>query len=923
MLRLKGRAAGSNAQLWKKTTAWQPRPLLFAFASSSSATSSYCYARPQQRTFVSATLEAQLEGKTTEEVELSKKQGKNKPLYRGQVKQRADAVVIGGGIMGASMLYHLTEAGLRDSVLIEKTELTSGSTWHAAGLTTFYHGGANLRFFHYDSLCLYPQLEKETGQEMNFHGPGSIRLMESKERMDECLYQHGKSKLWPAKIHLVTPKQIKELHPLVNTEGIEGGLWTENDGHIDPSSVTTALAMAAKARGAEIYKPLEVVALHPRADGKWEVVTGRAGGGEEEQRSIIADRIINCGGLWGDKVGKMAGITIPVVPIQHQYVIVKPLQAVIDYQNRTGHQLPVLRDLKGSYYVRQERDGLLVGPYENAKAMRICDQWLKSGVPSDFGMELFEGDLERIMPHVEQAMNLLPCIAEGGITSIINGPISWPADGNPMLGPRRGLKNYWEACGLSYGIAHAGGAGKYLTHWITKGEPPYELSEADPERYGEWATKHFVMTKVRETYGMNNIIGYPEEERPAARPVKIGALYQALKEKGAEFGFHNGFETPNWFTRTPEERAKPYQPSFRRTNWFKPVAEECRHVREKVGVIDVSAFSKFMIKGKRAAEFLEYMCANTMPKVGRSNISHMLTPSGKLYAELTVSRLSEEEFYVVSGSNVERHDLRWLEAHLDASSSFRDGVLIENVTNRYNVLSIVGPRARQVMHKLVLDGRTSVEDDQWKFLDNRRVEVGPSPSISIRVSFTGELGWEIHHPAEYSLPLYNAIVEAGKEFGIVDFGSYALNSFRLEKGFRLLGVDMTKDHNALEAGLEPRFVKLNKAADFIGKAALTKIKQEGVKKRAVCLIVDASDNDAHGNEPLWLQDEIVGFTTSGGYGHTLQKSIAYGYLKTELAVPGTQVEVELLGERRRATVAQEPLVETEPVRTRKAAATQK
>jgi len=407
--------------------------------------------------------------------------------FRGKINNQADVVVIGGGVLGCSVLYHLTKAGYSDVMLLEKNELTSGSTWHAAGLVTWFHPGANMRNIHYYSLTLFPELEKETGQELGFHRPGSIRLYESEERMTEALQQMGKSKLWPANQKLISPVEIKELHPLVNIEGLMGGIYNPNDGHIDPSSLTNAFAIGARAGGAQIHRPVTVKDLIERDDGKWDVVTN--------VETITAKAVVNCGGLWGNQVSEMAGVPCPQVPIQHQYAIIAPIAEVVDYQKEHGHQLPVLRDLKGSYYIRQERDGLLVGPYEDTRAMKVCTDWTKTGVPPEWGIgELFDEDTDRIMPHLQHAMERLPCITEGelaektGLRSVVNGPVSWPADGNPFVGPVVGKRNYWQCSGASYGIAHSGGIGKYLVDWMKDGEPPYELIELDPERYGLYST---------------------------------------------------------------------------------------------------------------------------------------------------------------------------------------------------------------------------------------------------------------------------------------------------------------------------------------------------------------------------------------------------------------------------------------------------
>lgn len=827
------------------------------------------------------------------------------PVKSGSVNGTVEVAIIGGGVIGSSILYHLAQAGVTDAALFEKTELTAGSTWHAAGLTTYFNPGANAKNFHYDSLNLYKRLEEETGLQTSFHEVGSIRLIDTQERLDEALYQMGMSELWPAEYQLITPEQAGEMHPLLETHDLKACIYNPGDGHIDPTSVTNVLIAAAKSRGAKVHRYTPVEGLTQLDDGRWEVHTARG--------TVTANTVFNCGGLWAKEVARMAGVTLPLVTIEHQYVITGPVPEVESLKEEHGmKELPVIRDLYGSYYLRQERNGILIGPYEPEKDMKLREGWQKDGMPNDFGMELFEGDLDRIMPHLEIAMERVPAAINGGIKDVINGPVSWSPDGQPIVGPQPGKKNFWNACAFSYGIVHGGGAGKYIVDWLLNGEPSYELFEFDTARYGEWATPAYTRAKVRESYGWNNVIVTPDLERPAGRPCRTSGVYDLLAAKGAHFTVHNGWEIPKFFD-IPGEGRMPDKPSFRRTNWHRAVARECELVENHAGIIDITAFSKFQISGPGAEDFLHSLCANKMPALGRTSIVHMLTPQAKMLAELTISRTAPDSFYVVTGSEMERHDMRWFEQHMPTDGS----VSIENLTRSMAVLGVAGPKSRQILQRLTFE---NLDDEEFKFLDARQIDIGPCNMLAMRISFTGELGWELHMPIDAQRAVYTAIMEAGAEDGIGDFGGLALNSFRLEKGFRLLGSDMTKDHTALETGMVPRFIRL-KVHDYIGRSAIVEQRENGgAATKFVYMTVEADDADCQGNEPLYEVGgtEVVGFTTTGGFGHATQKSIAFGYANKGLAVPGTELETVILGERRKVLVTDGPLAETEPTRTRNA-----
>uniref|UniRef100_A0A8C0ZGF0 Dimethylglycine dehydrogenase n=1 Tax=Cyanistes caeruleus TaxID=156563 RepID=A0A8C0ZGF0_CYACU len=710
-------------------------------------------------------------------------------------KDRADTVIIGGGCVGVSLAYHLAKAGLKDVVLLEKSELTAGSTWHAAGLTTYFHPGINLKKIHAYSIKLYERLEEETGQPVGFHQPGSIRIASTPTRVDEFKYQMTRAGWHPTEQYLITPEKVQELFPLLNMDKADI-MYNPGDGHIDPYSLTMALAAGARKYGAQLNYPVQVTNLNSRSDGTWEVETPLG--------TIQAKRIVNTAGFWARDIGKMIGLQHPLIPVHHQYVVTSTVPEV----KALKRELPVIRDLEGSYYLRQERDGLLFGPYESEEKMKLQESWVTNGVPPGFGKELFESDLDRIMEHIEAAMEMVPVLRKADIVNTIAGPITYSPDILPMVGPHQGVRNYWVAIGFGYGIIHAGGMGKYLSDWILEGEPPFDLIEVDPNRYGKWTTTEYTAAKARESYGFNNIVGYPKEERFAGRPTeRTSGLYDLLKSK-CSMGFHAGWEQPHWF--------------------YKPGDE-----------------------------------------------------TGYKWIEEKITR---------GGYKVE----------------------IENKTDEMGVLSVAGPYARQVLQKLTNE---DLSDTSFKFLQCRHLKLSNIAVTAIRISYTGELGWELYHRKEDSVPLYNAIMEAGQKEGIDDFGTYALNSLRLEKGFRAWGAEMNCDTNPLEAGLE-YFVKLNKEADFIGKQALRQIKEKGLKRRLVYLTLETDNVDPEGNESVWHNGKVVGNTTSGCFSYGAQQSLAFAYVPMELSKVGQKLEVELLGKNYPATIIQEPLVLTEPTRMR-------
>lgn len=800
------------------------------------------------------------------------------------VQEQADTVIIGGGIAGTSIAYHLARQGQKDVVLLEKTDLTAGSTWHAAGLTTAFQGVVNTKRLHYYSLNMYSQLAQETGQETGLHLCGSIRLATTPTRVDEMKYQITRQNHQQAPACLLTPEQVLEHVPIANIDNILMGLYTPYDGHVDPYSLTQAIAKGARKYGAKVLQGTGVEGLRLREDGRWLVSTTKG--------DLLADRVVNAAGFWAKEVAKMAGRDLPLIPNHHQYLVTSTVPEV----KALKKEIPVLRHLEGSFYLRMERDGLLIGPYESVESMKQCDDWVRDCVPKGFGKELFEPDLNRLEPHLEVAMDLIPCFAGASIQSVVNGPITYTPDVLPLLGPDL-LPNMWIAAGFSYGIVHGGGIGKYLADWIQNGEPPFELNECDPLRFGSWATDEFVMAKARESYGMNNAVTYPHEERFAGRPTeRVSGAHQLLEGRGARMHFHSGWEQPAWFD--PAGGKPEYRPSFRRTNWHAAVEGEVELVMTSAGIIDLTPFAKLRVEGPDAAAFLNYVTANKIPKVGRTVITHVLTPSGHVYAEFTVTRTKDDSFLVITGSGVELHDLRWLQEQA-RNGSWK--VNFANQTDELGCLSVAGPKSKDILAKL-----SNAFEGKFPFFSAKEVTLAGVEMLAMRLSYTGELGWELYHPCTHSAKLYEALLDAGKEHGVGDFGTLALNVMRQEKGFKMWGAEMNMNITITDAGLMP-FVNMDKG-DFVGREAVVKLLQQRPERRLVQVKVDTQDVDPIGDESVWLCGKQVGFTTSGCFSHHLQQSLAFVYLPAYLAVPGNQAQVELLGDLHTATVLDGPPV---------------
>ena len=804
------------------------------------------------------------------------------------MKSHARVVVIGGGVVGVSTLYHLTKKGWSDVVLLERTELTAGSTWHAAGLLPLFNMSYTVGQLHKYSVDLYKRLPAETGQDVSFHVTGNLRLATCRDRMDEYKKYCGTANTIGVPFQVISPAEVKELWPLVNlggdaeTPAIVGALYHPDDGHIAPADLTMALRRAARTAGAEIYEQTEVTAAAQTASGEWKLTTNKG--------EITAEHVVMATGNYARQTGRMFGLNLPAIPVEHQYIVYDESPELKAYRQAGGRELAVLRESDKSYYLREERMGWILGPYEAGAPARFAD-----GVPDWYGKDLFPGELDRLLPHVEAAQRRVPALEHCGIKDIVNGPISYTPDGSPMVGPAWGKKNLWVNEGHSFGITAAGGAGWQLAEWIVEGEPGIDMLAVDPRRFGPYTSKRFVVTKNEETYRSVFTIHYPDEERPDARPVKTSPVYDKLKRMGAVFGQRYGWERANWFA-PPGVDAKD-QWSFRRSNYFEHVGNECRRLRDGVGVIDLTPFTKHEVSGPGAEAWLDKLVANKVPaKIGRMALCHALTRRGGIRSEFTITKLGEQHFYVVSAGAAERYDGDYLQKALPTDGS----VALRNITTSRGCFVLAGPRSREVLAKLT---DLPLDNTAFPWLTAQTAEVALATDVYLlRVNFVGALGWELHIPIEYAHHLFDSLFAAGEEFQIGMVGMRAMESLRLEKSYRMWGSDMTPDYTPFEAGLD-RFVRIGKG-EFIGREALQAQLAAGVPNRFVTMeIHGVIDADPLGNEPLFdEQGAMIGRATSGYYGHVLKKSLAIGYVKSPYATVGTHLQIEILGERKAATV---------------------
>ena len=803
------------------------------------------------------------------------------------MEDQARIVIVGGGVMGVGLLYHLAAEGCDDVLLIEKGELTSGSTWHAAGQCPNLVGNYNLAKIHESSISLYRQLEQLTGQSVTWHGCGSVRFALTEQDLDWFRYLRGIAANVGYHMEIVDVEQIARLNPFVSTEGVLAGAWTRNDGHADPFGLCQAMAKGARDLGARIMRHNRVTGIDSLPGGEWEVVT--------EQGRVVAETVVNAAGCFARQVAQMVGTDLPICNIQHHYLVTGPVPELAGRSD----ELPVTRDPYASTYLRQEQESGLIGIYE---ADGLAEAWLPGGLPPwESDSELFSDDLERLMPWLGRAMERMPIFEPAGIKRIVNGAISHSSDGLPLLGPVAGLRNFWLCCGSSFGIAQGAGCGKYLAQWMLHGDSEINMTGFDPRRFGVFADAAYMGARGRQDYSMTYATPPPGEELPAARRCRVSPLYDKLKARGCVYTETFGWERPKWFS--PDGRAEKY--SFRHNNVFELVREECLAVRERVGILELSGFAKYDVTGSDARTMLDRLCANRVPKRGGIALTHLLSEGGRIAAEMTITHLDDENFYVLSAAGAELRDLD----HLQQGRRPEEQVRVANVTDRRGVLVLAGPRARAVLAKVT---DTPLDSSAFRWLSGREIDIAGMPVRALRVNYVGELGWELHPAMEHLEALYDALVEAGAEFGIRNFGLYAVNSLRLEKAYRSWGAELTNEVTMIDAAME-RFIKFDKG-DFTGREAT--LQQEDRTLQLIYFSLDPGDSDVQGGEPIFAGERCVGVTTSGGYGHFVRQSLGFGYVPPSLAEPGTALTVDVLGQRRQATVRKDPVHDPANVRLR-------
>ena len=807
------------------------------------------------------------------------------------LRRHARVVVIGGGAVGCSVLYHLTRLGWSDVVLLERDELTAGSTWHAAGNCPNFATSWSLLKLQRYSTTLYAQLAQADGSDLGYHRTGSIRLAHSADRVDEFRHVAAQGRALGSGFELLSPDEIRARHPFLELEGIRLGLWDPDDGDLDPSQLTQALAQGARARGAAVHPHTRVTALAALPAGGWRI--------ETPQGAIEAEYVINAAGYRGGEVAAMIGEYLPIVTLSHQYLVTEDIPALVA---RGAARLPLLRDPDASYYLRQERHGLLLGPYESGARAHFLE-----GVPEDFARELFPDDLGPLEDYIEAACARVPILGSVGVKRVINGPIPYAPDGNPLIGPAAGVRNFFHCCAFTFGIVQAGGAGRIVAEWIVNGEPDWDVWPLDVRRYSKFAGRTYALARALDTYQNEYGVAYPQEERPAGRPVRTSPLYERLAQHGAVYGARGGWERAVYY-REPDEPAGAER-SFRRPHWHRAVERECAAVAHGVALLDMPGFTRFEVAGAGAEAWLDRLIAGNLPAAGRSALSYACSPRGGIVMEATVTRLPDGRFWLLSGAAAGRHDGDWLERHRPTAS---EPVSIEDLTERCGTLVIAGPNSRTLLAK-VADADVSNAALPW--LGARSLRLAGTELLALRIGYVGELGYELHVPVERLAEVHAQLFEAGRELGVRHFGLYAMESLRLEKCYRSWKADLTAEYSPLAASLD-RFVRLDKPAAFIGREALREAARAGAAERFVPLLVDAGDADASPVSIVWQGGKRAGLVTSGGYGYRLKRSIALAYVSRELAVPGTKLEVEILGERRPAVVGREPLYDPENLRLR-------
>ena len=792
------------------------------------------------------------------------------------MKSHVRAAVIGGGVVGCSVLYHLTKLGWSDVVLLERDELTCGSTWHAAGGMHTLNGDPNVAKLQKYTIELYEEIERISGQSCGVHMTGGIMLAGTKERMDWLKMAVARGSYLGMDAALISVDEAHRKLPLLDKSQFVGAMWDPLEGHVDPTGVTNAYARSATLAGAEIYRRTRVLETRQRADGFWDVVT--------DQGTIVAEHIVNAGGLWAREVGRMVGLELPILAMEHQYLITEDIDDLPD------GELPHTIDFEGEIYLRQERRGVLLGTYEHQGV-----PWSPRNTPWDFKAELLPSDLDRIAGNLEVGFRHFPRLERAGIKRVINGPFTFAADGNPLVGPVRGLSNYWVACGVMAGFSQGGGVGLALAGWMINGDPGFDVWAMDVARYGDWAGMGWTNTKVRENYGRRFRVTFPNEELPAARPLRTSPLYDRMKQEGAVFGAAWGLEYPLWYA--PAGTAPVETVTFGRSNAHEPIGAECRAIRTAVGMIETTGYAKYRFSGAGAEAFLSRMLTNRMPEPGKSVLAPMLNPAGKLIGDFTVARLDGDTFDVFGTGGAEEYHLRWWHAHAPAS-----GMRIDNLRSARVGLSIAGPNARALLEAV---SGADCSNAAFPFMAYRAMEIGPIPAMVGRLTFTGDLGYEIWVSPDYHVALFDSLRRHGADFGLRLAGTRAMNSLRLEKSWGTWAREYRPIYGPYEAGLG-RFVSLKKG-DFIGRDAAIREREGEGKLALVTLVIDDHGIDVVGDEPVRLDGKPVGWVTSGGYAHWVGKSVALAYVEKALAKPGARFDVEVIGQHCLAMVAAEAL----------------
>jgi dimethylglycine dehydrogenase len=798
------------------------------------------------------------------------------------MQTHAQAVVIGGGVVGCSVLFHLAKLGWTDTVLLERDELTSGSTWHAAGGMHTINGDPNVAKLQKYTIDLYKEIEALSGQPTGLHLTGGVMLAATEARFDWLKSMVAKGRYLGIDAKIITPERAHELMPLLDPSCFVGALETVVDGHLDPSGTTQAYAKAARKLGAKIERFTKVEELIQTPDGSWRVITNKG--------EIRAQHVVNAGGLWAREVGHMVGREHPVLAMEHMYLITEDMPEVAAINKSTGKEVLHAIDFDGELYLRQERGGMLMGTYEKA-----CKAWSEHETPWSFGHELLQPDIDRIAPSLEVGFKHFPAFQNAGIKKIVNGPFTFAPDGNPLIGPVRGLRGYWCACGVMAGFSQGGGVGLALANWMIHGDPGMDVWAMDVARFGDWASKAYTNAKVKENYARRFSIRFPNEELPAGRPLKTSPVYDRLKAAGAQFGAAAGLEVPLWYA--PEGISDEF--SWYRSSDFDTVASEVRAVRERVGLIETTSFAKYSITGRAAGEWLDRLLACRIPGVGRMTLAPMLKHDGRLIGDFTLANLGADGYLIIGSGLAEDYHMRWFLQHLPTDGS----VSVTAHGSHLTGLAIAGPRSRDVLAAVTA---ADVSASAFKFMGIKRLPIGMASALVGRVSYTGDLGFEIWCEPSYQVHVFEALMKAGDPHQICLFGSRALNSLRLEKAYGSWAREYRPIYSPLEAGLA-RFVALGKAADFIGKAAAQREQQSGGKLRLRCFVVDADNADVIGDEPIWHRGAVRGWVTSGGYAHGSRLSVAMGYVPKEIADESDGWTIEILGRQHAARLQARPL----------------